>query len=113
MKNSLITGGSLLGGFLASACCIAPLLASLFSFGGLAFAVALEPYRPLFITITVFLLGAGFYFAYRPVNGEECGPDGECPAPRNRRRQRILLWFITVVTAILIAVPYLMAYLPI
>ncbi len=113
MKNSFIASGSLLGGLLASACCIGPLVASLFSIGGLAFATALEPYRPLFIGLTVLFLGVGFYYAYRPVSEEDCGPDGECSVPQNRRTQRVMLWVISVLTAVLIAVPYLLPYLPI
>ena len=112
MKNTLVHGGSIVAGVLASACCVGPLLASLLSISGLAFATALEPYRPIFIGITVLFLAVGFYFAYRPQE-EECGPDGECKLPQTRRSQRLILWIVTVLAAILVAFPYLLPYLPI
>ena len=87
MKNSLLNGGTVAAGLLASACCIGPLLASLLSIGGLAFATTLEPYRPYFIGFTVLFLLGGFYLAYRP-QAEECGPDDECSTEDNRSRHR-------------------------
>ena len=112
MKNSLLNGGTVAAGLLASACCIGPLLASLLSIGGLAFATTLEPYRPYFIGFTVLFLLGGFYLAYRP-QAEECGPDDECSTEDNRSRQRTMLWIVTIVTAALVAFPYLMPFLPI
>ncbi|KAA3619375.1 MAG: hypothetical protein DWQ05_01260 [Calditrichaeota bacterium] len=111
-KNILTNSGSIVAGVLASACCIGPLLASIFSIGGLAFATTLEPYRPYFIGVTVIFLAGGFFYAYRPQE-EVCGLDGECTVPQNRNTQRIILWCVTVLTAILVAFPYLLPYLPI
>lgn len=111
-KNALTNSGSIIAGILASACCIGPLLASIFSIGGLAFATTLEPYRPYFIGITVLFLAGGFYFAYRPET-EDCGIDGTCTAPQSRRTQRLILWIVTIFTAILLAFPSLLPYLPI
>lgn len=112
MKNIFVNGGTIVAGLLASACCIGPLLASLLSISGLAFATALEPYRPYFLGVTAIFLTGGFYFAYRPQK-EECGPDGECAVPQSRRAQRIMLWVVTVLAAILVAFPYLLPYLPV
>ena len=112
MKNALVNSGTIVASVLASACCIGPLLASLLSIGGLAFATTFEPYRPYFMAITALFLLGGFYFAYRPQK-EECGVDGECIAPPNRRTQRIMLWTVTVIAAVLVAFPYLLPYLPV
>jgi mercuric ion transport protein len=112
MKTTLVNGGTVVAGLLASACCIGPLLASLLSISGLAFATALEPYRPYFLGITAIFLAGGFYFAYRPQE-EECGPDGECKVPQSRRTQRVMLWIVTAIAAVLVAFPYLLPYLPI
>ncbi len=111
-KNTLMNSGSIFAGVLASACCIGPLLASIFSIGGLAFATALEPYRSYFIGLTVIFLASSFFYAYRPQE-QTCGLDGECIAPQNGRAQRIILLSVTALTAILVAFPYLLPYLPI
>ena len=113
MKKNIVTNsGSIVAGILASACCIGPLLASAFSIGGLAFATSLEPYRPYFIGITVIFLAVGFYYAYRP-QAETCSIDGECTTTQSRQSQRIILWSVAILTAILVAFPYLLQYLPI
>ena len=64
--------GAVLTAVAASACCVGPLI--LVALGvGVAWASrlsAFEPYRPLFIALTVGLLGFGFYRAYRPAGRE-------------------------------------------
>ncbi len=97
------------------------------------FLAWLTPFRPIFIGFTYIFLGIGFYRAYRKVvcQGERCNSDintvgiypasrasveGEAPSgfaggggdasPCNRRRDRIILWFITILVTILILYPY-------
>src|SRR5258708_2424536 len=88
--------GSILAAFLASACCVGPLLLALLGLGGGALLVKLEPYRPLFVVLTLGVLASGFYVTYRKPkaaptttaalstgdigSGDACG----CPAPRTR-----------------------------
>ncbi len=110
MKTTLVNAASVVAAFLASACCIVPLVFSLLGLGGVAFAVALEPYRPYFIGATLIFLGIGFYYAYRP-RTTECAPGEECELPTRVKYQRLALWIVTVLTAILIAMPYLIPYL--
>lgn len=110
MRLSVVNAGSVIAAFLASACCIVPLIFSVLGLGGVAFAATLEPYRPYFIGLTVVFLGIGFYYAYRP-GKEACGPDGTCEIPRSRKLQRLALWIVTLLTAILVAFPYLLPYL--
>ncbi len=110
MKNSIWNIGPVLSAFLASACCIVPLAFASLGIGGLAFATALEPYRPYFIGITVIFLGIGFYYTYRPQK-QECAPGEACETPASLRWQRITLWIVTALTAFLIAFPYLVPVL--
>ncbi|WP_072658628.1 mercuric transporter MerT family protein [Mariprofundus micogutta] len=49
--------GAMMAGFLASACCLGPLVLLLLGFGSASAFIALEPYRPLFAVITFGLLG--------------------------------------------------------
>lgn len=45
-KAALTTSGSLISAFLASLCCIGPVVFSLIGAGSLGFAAVFEPYRP-------------------------------------------------------------------
>ena len=102
MKLALAAVGGALG---ASACCIGPVVFSLLGAGALgAASVRLEPYRPLFIGITLLLVGVEFYGAYRPSQAEAC-EDGVC-TPQSRRTAKLLAWIVAAVAAILIAFPY-------
>lgn len=89
----------------ASACCIGPVAFSLLGAGALgASAIALEPYRPWFIGLTVLLVGVAFYSAYSPLPAEACA-EGACP-PSSRRAARVLAWVAALVAAVVIAFPY-------
>lgn len=95
---------------LASLCCIGPLLFVTLGVGA-GLASTFEPLRPLFTALTVALLGAGFYVVYgrRPAVASPaavvCGPDGSCAVPRNRRRERALLWTATLIALVLLTFP--------
>ncbi len=92
--------------FLASLCCIGPLLFAAFGIGGAGALVKLERYRTHFTIATLAALGAGFYFTYRkpkPAQGDACG----CELPRSRRVGRMLLWIATVLVIGVWSFPYL------
>jgi mercuric ion transport protein len=112
---AVTSGGSLLTAllsFLPLSCCVFPVAFSFLGAGGLAFAMALLPYRPYFVALTLVFLGIGFYFAYRPEQ-EECAPGTACATPKSRKLQRVSLWSFTVLTLALLVFPYLIPYLPI
>ncbi|MBI4002187.1 MAG: mercury transporter MerT [Nitrospira defluvii] len=108
-----LTGG-LLAAFLASICCIGPVVfaalgvgvgATGFLAGTAGFLKALLPYRPLFIGLTAVFLGIGFYMAYRrPMVG-----DASCQAcvpVSGVRPNRCLLWVIAGLAVALVLAPY-------
>lgn len=107
--------GSIVAAFIASICCVGPLIFALLGVGGAGLLIELEPYRPYFIALTLALLGIGFYFAYRKPKGAAApsteGPQCDCPAPRARRAGKIMLWVATVLVAALLAFPYLAPHL--
>lgn len=79
-----------MAGFLASACCLGPIVVA-----GLGLSVAgvssfFEPLRPAFLAVTAVLLGAGLYTSYfrRPT----CEPGAACAGGPRQRRTRALLW---------------------
>ncbi|MCC7542179.1 MAG: mercury transporter MerT [Deltaproteobacteria bacterium] len=109
------SAGSILSAFLASACCVGPLLLALLGLGGGALLVTLEPYRPYFVGVTFVLLGAGFYLTYRrpklavanaSTQGPGTGAACDCPAPRTSRLGRIMLWVATALVVGFLAFPY-------
>jgi mercuric ion transport protein len=65
----------------------------------------LEPYRWIFIVLTLGFLGAGFWRLYRPVS--MCPPGEVCAAPAVRRRQRIIFWCMAIPMLALLAFPWI------
>jgi mercuric ion transport protein len=85
MKTQGVTlAGSVIGGILASVCCIGPLVFALLGISGAAFAQRFEPLRPYFLVATYALLAGAIYSTYRPA-AKECGPGEACEMPRANR----------------------------
>lgn len=108
------SASSILSAFIASACCVGPLVFALLGIGGVGFLVKFEPYRPYFIAATVALLGTGFYLTYRkPKTGtaRAGAPECECPTPRANRAGKIMLWVATILVVGFLSFPYLAPYL--
>ncbi len=93
---------------LASLCCIAPILFVTLGVGA-GLASRFEPVRPVFTILSVGLIAVGFYTVYgrQPAEktGRSCDVDGACVAPRNRTRDKVLLWIATVVALLLLTFP--------
>lgn len=111
-RSGLLLGGALASGFLASACCLGPVLFAVLGIGGAGFLLKFEPYRPLFTVLTLALLAAGFYFAYRKPKavGATGAPDLDgcgCEMPRANRTGRVLLWVAATVIGFFLAFPYI------
>lgn len=102
---------SIVSAFIASLCCVGPLVFALLGLGGAGLLVKFEPYRPYFIVVTFALLGAGFYFTYRKPKAAAAAPDGgpgcACPAPRANRGGKLMLWVATVLVVGFLSFPYL------
>jgi mercuric ion transport protein len=90
----------------ASICCVGPLVLLALGVSGawIGSLTALEPYRPIFIGLTLLFLGFAFYRLYltRPA----CSPESGCASPRTLNRQRMAFWIVTVLVLCLIAVPW-------
>lgn len=108
------TAGGLLTAFLASICCIGPVVFAALGVGVGATGFlantagvlkALLPYRPLFIGLTAVLLGVSFYVAYRrPMVGDaSCQA---CVSASGVRPNRWLLWIIAGLAVALVFAPY-------
>ena len=105
--------GAVVSAFLASLCCLGPLVFAVLGIGGAGLLVKFEPYRPHFTVLTLGLLGAGFYFTYRPrhVAAVADGPACDCPHPTSNRLGRIILWMATVLVVGFLSFPYIAARL--
>ncbi|GAC1654778.1 MAG: mercuric ion transporter MerT [Gemmatimonadaceae bacterium] len=102
--------GAVGAAFLASLCCIGPVLFVTLGVGA-GLASTFEPLRPVFTLATVALLVFGFYVVYgkRPAAGAAadatCASDESCAVPRSRTRDKALLWGGTVVAVVLLTFP--------
>ncbi len=100
--------GAIGAALLASLCCIGPVLFVTLGVGA-GLASRFEPLRPIFSVMTVALIAVGFYTVYgrRPLGGSDasCNVDGSCVVPRNRSRDKMLLWIATFVALVLLTFP--------
>ena len=96
-QTGLLAAGGIVGGILASSCCLLPLaLVSLGISGAwIGQLTALSPYQPYFLIAALTLLGAGFWQAYwrKP---EVCVPNSLCAKPRSGAAIKSVLWLGTL-----------------
>ena len=112
MKKISLLMGAVFAAVAASACCILPLLLGAASAGSVGLSAAFAPYRPYLMGLTLLLLGAGFYFTYRPEKAA-CGPDESCAiekTPGMKRLSKGMLWLVTLFTLGSMAYPEVTAY---
>ena len=90
----------------ASICCVGPFVLLMLGVGGawIGNLTALEPYRPIFIGVTLVFLGLAFRKLY--LVPEACEAGKPCANPVTRRNQRLVFWVVTVILAALIAFPW-------
>ena len=108
---SQLTGkGSLMAGVLAaiaaSVCCVGPLVLLALGIGGtwIGNLTAMEPYRPIFMGLTLLFLGLAFRQLY--LVPQVCVTDTPCADPRTLKRQRLTFWMVAALLFVLLAVPW-------
>jgi mercuric ion transport protein len=97
---------AILAGIAASLCCVAPLVLLALGIGGawIGSLTALEPYRPVFIGVTVLFFGIALRDLY--LAPPACAAGGSCSDPLTLRRQRVVFWIAGIATLGLLAVPW-------
>lgn len=108
-KGTLI--GSIIGGIAASTCCLGPLVLLTLGISGswIGNLSALEPFRPIFIGITLVFLGLAFRKLY--LVPQSCAVDAPCAQPANLRKQRIVFWIVSAFVLIVVGFPWYGPYL--
>jgi mercuric ion transport protein len=103
-KGSLVAG--VLAAIGASVCCVGPLALLALGIGGawIGNLTALEPYRPLFIGLTLIFLGLSFRKLY--LVPQTCTPGTPCADPQTPRRQRMVFWSVAIILLGLLAIPW-------
>ena len=111
-KQSTRSGnGFLVAGILAaigaSVCCVGPLVLLALGVSGawISSLTALEPYRPIFIGLTLLFLAGAFHRLY--LARRLCTSGSACTNPNTLKRQRLAFWIVTILVLGLVAVPWL------
>ncbi len=117
-RQGLAATGGVLGAVAASACCILPLALTVAGVSGawMSNLRALAPYQPVFIAMTVAMLGYGFYLVYwKP---KRAAADGAvCARPVvSDKLVKSTLWLASAMVVLAASFPYwfvlIVPYLP-
>jgi mercuric ion transport protein len=105
-RQKLAAAGGVLGALAASSCCLLPLALFSIGIGGawIGNLTALAPYQPIFVAITLGLVGYGFWLAYR--QRPACADGEVCARPLPNRVVKTMLWAATALVAAALAFPY-------
>ncbi len=105
---ALLSIGGILAALAAASCCVVPFV--LFTLGAsgawVSNLTALEPYKPIFVGVTLGLLTGGFYSVYRKPKAA-CADDAYCAKPSSGRIAKTGLWTATLLVAIALVFPKL------
>lgn len=106
-REKLFAAGSVVGALIASSCCIVPLILVSLGISGtwIGSLTALEPYKPIFLSITGAVLAAGFwhvYFKPKPA----CEDGSYCARPLSGRITKSALWIATVIALLSATINY-------
>ena len=94
--------GAIIAGGLASACCIGPLIVVMLGLGSASAFIAMEPYRPIFVAITLALIALA---GWKHWQGRKICIANGCPP-----KKPILLWMLGGVAVFLLISPSLLPY---
>ena len=96
-KTNLPLMGGLIAALLSTVCCILPLVLLLLGIGGswIANLTALEPYKPIFIGITVIFLAIAYWQIF--MKKQDCEEGKICAVPENKRKYKIIFWIATLI----------------
>ena len=96
---------SVIGAFLASACCIVPLFLVMVGVSGawIVNLTMLEPYKPYISAATLVPLGFGFWQVYFK-SKTACEPGSYCARPQSSLITKTALWGATILIALAVTI---------
>jgi copper chaperone CopZ len=106
IKEKSVVGGAVVAAFLASLCCIGPLLFILLGVSAFGAATYFEAARPFLMGGAVLLLAAAFYWIYFKRGEATCAPGEACATKPVSRAGRMGLWVATLAVLAFAALPY-------
>lgn len=107
--NRILVAGSILTAFVASLCCVGPLIFAVGGLGVFGAATLFGELRFYFLIAAAVLLAAGFYFTYLP--RKIVCEDGTCMTTKAGRTSKIFLWLTAGLVVLFALLPYFTAYL--
>ena len=116
-RSGFLAAGGIFGALAASSCCILPLALTVLGVSGawMSNLRAMTPYQPYIITLTLIVIGYGFYKVYRKP-AQDCSVDAACSQPLPNRITKTGLWTGTLLVLIALTFPYwfqfILPYLP-
>lgn len=103
--------GSLITSFMASACCIGPILFALLGVSSAGLLIKLEPYRFYITIIAILFLASSFYFTYKKKPEKDCMEGSYCANPQSDIWNKRILWIITFFIFSILTFPWWSIYL--
>ena len=107
VKKRIAATGSVIGAILASSCCIVPLVLVTLGASGawIGNLTVLEPYKPLFATVTFVFLGFGYWQVYRK-REVDCEKGSYCATPASDRITKGALWIATILVLLALTIDF-------
>ncbi len=109
-EERLAIGGAIITAFVASLCCIGPLLFIVLGLGAFGAAAAFETARPYLLGLAVLILAFGFYRAYFR-RAEACAPGEACATKPVNKASRVGLWIASIAVLAFALSPYYVGYI--
>lgn len=105
--------GSLVAGIFTSVCCVLPLVLLMLGISGawMSYLTIFEPYRPVFIIVSVALLLIAYKKIYTGESEDKCcNNENICLKLDRKKYYKVIFWIIAFVIFILILTPYIIPY---
>ncbi|MBI2411701.1 MAG: mercury transporter MerT [Deltaproteobacteria bacterium] len=105
MKERLASIGGIVSAFLASICCVGPVVLSVLGVAGTGFLLRFEWLRPYFLVISFVFLGIAYRYSYG--RASRCNSERKCDM-RSKRTNRFLFWVLAGFVLFGVVSPYLL-----
>jgi len=108
-RSIWLIGGGMFASFLASLCCVGPLLLTILGISGAAALSKLEAIRGPMLLLVAILFGTAGIILFRDRNS--CEPGTICADPKNFRKMLVIYWIGVFSAVFWITSPYWIAWL--